>query len=660
MADKPTIPDFPTLPELGRMITQACKVVASVRGIPYDFNGTLSLENKFVVLFKTVKEMFDAQDELVKSYKALYDFINQYFTNLDLQNEVNKKIEELKNSGKLITLMKPAITNEVSTWLTANIANPSNPPLDKTLTVENAAAESKTTGNKIEKLTNDMSCLMHKDFNLLNNKYIDFSDGKIYDYLIVDLLSATDYIEISTLSSYICLYNLKYNEDNVAGIAFYDSGKKYITGYKLFNLSNKIKIPHNSRYLRATIPYKCINNFGISYLDNNNKINTFISGTNTQIDNLDLYKLSAVRTIDCDFIKIGKNLFNNSTVTVGYYVDPGTGKLLENPDFWTSDFIPVEPNTTYTLRYKNQASQYDENKKSLGDFTLDYSETTSAASITATTKPKAKYVRICGSLNQLTTDQFEKGDSFTSYEAFSQKIESSLIPTLKSKTLANIIYKIFAGNNTRIKLVGDSIMHGQGGTGFTQNGEYIATVFGNKYYRNPNGYCWANLFKAYLESKFSCSVTNNAILGTSFKELNENFNTLISSDDDIVICMYGTNNRNSLPATTGWIQSVINKCNALNLDLILMTPIPASVKNEEQYTNHIEDICNTIKTVCINNNVPFVDTNQIMLDYCEYRNVDINTLLADGLHPNDDGYLILFNAVCKVLGITRKVTGATW
>ena len=151
MSTKPTIPDFPTLPDFGKMITQSCEVVASMRGIPYDFNGTLSLENKFVVLFKTVKEMFDAQDELVKSYKALYDFVNQYFTNLDIQKEVNKKIEEMKDSGELLNLLKPTVSNEVSTWLASNITNPSNPPIDKSLTVENAAADSKVVGERLLK-----------------------------------------------------------------------------------------------------------------------------------------------------------------------------------------------------------------------------------------------------------------------------------------------------------------------------------------------------------------------------------------------------------------------------------------------------------------------------------------------------------------------------
>lgn len=146
MAKKPNIPDFPTLPDFGLMITQACEVVASVRGIPYDFNGTLSLENKFVVLFKTVKEMFDAQYELVNSYKALYNFINQYFSNLDVQNEVNEKIQSMASDGTLLTLLVPTISIKTSEWLQTNITNPANPPIDTSLKVENAAADAKITG----------------------------------------------------------------------------------------------------------------------------------------------------------------------------------------------------------------------------------------------------------------------------------------------------------------------------------------------------------------------------------------------------------------------------------------------------------------------------------------------------------------------------------
>ena len=47
----------------------------------------------------------------------------------------------------------------------------------------------------------------------------------------------------------------------------------------------------------------------------------------------------------------------------------------------------------------------------------------------------------------------------------------------------------------RIKLLGDSITHGVGGTGFCQDGEPIVQNFA----RNPNGFCWAKLLKEYLE-----------------------------------------------------------------------------------------------------------------------------------------------------------------
>ena len=147
MAEKPTIPDFPNLPDFGQMITQACELVASVRGIPYDFNGTLSLENKFVILFKTVKEMFEAQTSLIKSYKDLYEFIKSYFDNLDVQEEINKKINQMVIDDTLLPIMSPAISSETTKWLSTNITNPSNPPIDKSLTVTGAAADARTCGD---------------------------------------------------------------------------------------------------------------------------------------------------------------------------------------------------------------------------------------------------------------------------------------------------------------------------------------------------------------------------------------------------------------------------------------------------------------------------------------------------------------------------------
>ena len=554
--------------------------------------------------------------------------------------------DKLPNPQKLTFAGAVTAEYDGSSEVTVDILNGASE--EQTAQIQTNTNDISELKNKTSELKSDLRTLLLTDINIIQDKYIDYNSGIAYNYAYA--LNATDYIEISEFDTSIFFYGLYYNEDNNAGLAFYDYSKTFIpnSGIKLYQLPNKITIPLQAKFIRVTVP-QTNTTFALSFASDNAKVNAFIDETRNKV----------VTDDECTFIKKSKNLFDKNTVTLGYYVDPGTGNLLENANFWVSDFIKVEPNQAYTIRYKNQGAQYNANKQGIGNFTLGYSDNTSALSETGTTKSNAKYVRFCGSLAQLDSDQFEKGDVFTSYEEFSKKIESSLIPKTH-KTLEDIIYKIFSGTNTKIKLVGDSITHGVGGTGYEQNGEYIASFFGNNYYRNPNGYCWAKLFKDYLESKFSCSVTNNAVSGTSFNELNNAFTTLVSDSDDIVICMYGTNNRDSLSSMPTWIQSFINKCNDLGVDLIIMTPIPASITEETRHENHIEDVCNTIKKLCIKNNVVFVDTNQIMLDYCEYRDISINTLLADGLHPNDNGYLVMFNVICKSLGITRKVTGATW
>ena len=56
-----------------------------------------------------------------------------------------------------------------------------------------------------------------------------------------------------------------------------------------------------------------------------------------------------------------------------------------------------------------------------------------------------------------------------------------------------------SNKTTQIKMIGDSITQGVGGTGYLADGEAIACGF----QRNNNGYCWANLFKQYIEKKYA-------------------------------------------------------------------------------------------------------------------------------------------------------------
>ena len=272
MADKPTIPDFPTLPDFSQMITQACEVVASVRGIPYDFNGTLSLENKFVLLFKTVKEMFTAQDELVKSYKALYDFINAYFDNLDVQEEVNKKIQTMAEDGSLLTLIIPTITSKTSEWLRENITNPVNPPIDKSLTIENAAADAKTVGNKIADLNDNLNFITHsitttaKVYNVLSENMeigtIDKSGVEKESDISIrskDFIDITNTISFDFLGTTSATYYIR--------IVYYDANKKFLLSTDGFK-ANEAKInfikPKKAKYMRIVMQYISLND--INYI----------------------------------------------------------------------------------------------------------------------------------------------------------------------------------------------------------------------------------------------------------------------------------------------------------------------------------------------------------------------------------------------------------
>lgn len=80
------------------------------------------------------------------AYVELQAYVNEYFESLDVQEEIDNKLDEMVESGELITILQPDIANEVTEWLNENIT-PTSPPIDKTLSVDDAAANSKTVGD---------------------------------------------------------------------------------------------------------------------------------------------------------------------------------------------------------------------------------------------------------------------------------------------------------------------------------------------------------------------------------------------------------------------------------------------------------------------------------------------------------------------------------
>lgn len=656
MADKTLIPDFPTLPDFSQMITQACEIVTSVRGIPYDFNGTLSLENKFVVLFKTVKEMFDAQDGLVKSYKALHDFINQYFSNLDLQNEVNKKIKEMKESGELLTILKPTVSNEVAAWLTANITNPSNPPIDKSLTVENAAADAKVTGNKINSLNENLVGLKNinniSDYRTIDNVAL-LTTGDIER---TDNWYTTDYINVTGCNEYFVNGTWKTpTSPKYAVVIYFDSEMnviKFINEVRtqIFNME-KISFPINTAYVRFCFSKE-------------KPVQIFMNIPN-------MYERVGLKTAKAIF---HHKITNNGTVEI-------------NDSFVTSNLIPINNETNFiTVKKGNPVNDnsffyiafWKRPSTSSGLLVKGYLNYALSENFTNIKIPNgAKY--FCFSWPKVDYPPMYKQDS----------------DITEKNTPTDIIGKYLTLNapsyNYRICLVGDSITQGMGSAGFQQYdavidgvtynvrgngpnnpnatsdykiGEYLWTSGGRRWYEALDGNGWAHLFKNYMKEKFNIIVRNFGMSGINSGDLKFFINDFMDTkyNFDCIVLMIGTNNREkgNLESLYTDMNDIIKTIKNYGKDLIIMASIPASIANEETFSVHMEDVHNALRNVSCENKIPFISVYNLFIDYCSKNGIKIDTLLSDGLHPNNEGYKVMFQLISNAMGIALKRPDATW
>lgn len=234
------------------------------------------------------------------------------------------------------------------------------------------------------------------------------------------------------------------------------------------------------------------------------------------------------------------------------------------------------------------------------------------------------------------------------------------------KTIDSMLKNLINFNEEPFKIVlgGDSITHGVGGSGFAQDGETII----NNFKRNTNGYCWAKLFKEYIENNYNATVTNNACTGTNSSFWNNNKATLIPSDTDLFILTIGTNDRNtsiSNPATKETIltryednlKSIVNYCNNLNINIILVSPIPASEANENLESSStirltkMFEMQGIVQKVAESFNMEYINLYNLLYYYYWIKDLNFEDYFADGLHPNDSMYKTMFYLYLYGLGL---------
>ena len=125
--------------------------------LPLVYDDSLSyyelLDKVIDYLNKTMEDVTVLNDDteaLYAAYNQLQSYVNNYFDNLDVQDEINAKLDQMAIDGTLSSLINPQIPGAVSAWLAANV-NPvgSAVIVDSTLTIAGAAADAKATGDAL-------------------------------------------------------------------------------------------------------------------------------------------------------------------------------------------------------------------------------------------------------------------------------------------------------------------------------------------------------------------------------------------------------------------------------------------------------------------------------------------------------------------------------
>lgn len=166
----PIIPNPPAnfTPVLGNYSGQGAFRFWCQTVLPLVYDDSLSyyeLLNKVVNYLNNVISDLSTMGENIESlftaYNQLQEYVNNYFLELDLQEEINNKLDEMASDGSLSTLLAPFIPALVTQWLEDNIT-PTTPAVDASLSIAGAAADAKATGDRFTAVVNNTEQALSK------------------------------------------------------------------------------------------------------------------------------------------------------------------------------------------------------------------------------------------------------------------------------------------------------------------------------------------------------------------------------------------------------------------------------------------------------------------------------------------------------------------
>ena len=111
------------------------------------------------------------------AYVQLQTYVNDYFVSLDVQQEINNKLNEMAANGELNELIDPLLPDLISSWLDEHLT-PTTPTIDDTLTIRGAGADAKTVGDTINEINGDLSEVI-SDLSSIDNALVPaYTEGQ--------------------------------------------------------------------------------------------------------------------------------------------------------------------------------------------------------------------------------------------------------------------------------------------------------------------------------------------------------------------------------------------------------------------------------------------------------------------------------------------------
>ena len=162
-------------------------------------------------------------------------------------------------------------------------------------------------------------------------------------------------------------------------------------------------------------------------------------------------KSVSVEKLDDTIIKYSNNLFNKNNLIFDKYINYLDGTLINgnpNDKWWTTDYIPIEPQTSYSVTAIREKAYYNEYKGYISGESQPW-----GTNMTFTSPTGAKYIRFswanASSYVDINTLMMNKGNQLLPYEPYCI-INEDLFPIEKSDISISLPDKIYA-------VVGDTL-----------------------------------------------------------------------------------------------------------------------------------------------------------------------------------------------------------